>query len=64
MSCTSSNLIYVIICAVCGEIILGRRDTPSDTEWLSIDNKSENQSTKVFSLLRILETVDKNSNLP
>ena len=34
-----------------------RRETPSDTEWLSIDNKSESQSTNVLSLANILETV-------
>ena len=40
------------------KIILGRRETPSDTEWLSIDNESESQSSNVHPLASILETVE------
>ena len=44
------------------KIIVGRRETPSGTEWLSID-KSESLSTNVLSLANILETgVNKNPN--
>ena len=39
------------------KILLDRRETPSDTKWLSIDNKLECQSTKLLSLANILETV-------
>lgn len=61
MSCTSSNLIYVIRCVGCGENILVRQKTHWDTGWPYTDSdhlrncaKNKNPNLTVFPFYKFL----------